>query len=307
MTSIFYVYLHKTSDGVVRYVGKGSGKRAHSRIRNIYWLRVFKNQDPIIEFVQLDMEEEDSFQLERKLIAKYRAEGAKLCNLTDGGEGPSGMKISEATRAQLSAMRQGKLHWNYGKHMADHVKQKLSEAHRRLNLKPMLGKRHSLEARLKMSNSRKGKPGTRLGCKVSAEQLAKMKLIKPSREHIEKLQAGKRAAGISVETRAKLSVARKGKSNGWSDETKAKMSAFISERNKAYDTPERRAAHGLKMKGKVSKKRQQVVCVDTGEVFSHALEAAEAKGLCHKKIQAVCSGKRATHGKLAWKYQGMDQ
>ncbi|MBB4192790.1 AP2 domain-containing protein [Rhizobium aethiopicum] len=54
------------------------------------------------------MTQEDSMMMEVALIAEYRAKGAPLMNLTDGGEGVKGQVQSAETRAKRSAALKGK-------------------------------------------------------------------------------------------------------------------------------------------------------------------------------------------------------
>ena len=49
------------------------------------------------------MQEWWAFELERELILKYKDQG--LCNRTDGGEGASGVVVSEETKQKLNAIR----------------------------------------------------------------------------------------------------------------------------------------------------------------------------------------------------------
>lgn len=92
----FYVYIHTRNDtGEVFYVGKGSGDRFKSTSsRNQFWVNFTSKYQWNSKKVQQNMLEEDAFLLEMWLIAKFRNDGLKLCNLTDGGEGPSGIESS---------------------------------------------------------------------------------------------------------------------------------------------------------------------------------------------------------------------
>lgn len=87
----FYVYLHRrATDGSVFYVGKGKGKRAWLKTRNVFWINVASKNGVIVEVVQDEMGECDAFTLEMWLIAKFEHDGVNLTNQTCGGEGPSG-------------------------------------------------------------------------------------------------------------------------------------------------------------------------------------------------------------------------
>jgi hypothetical protein len=98
----FYVYVHrKSTDGTVFYVVKGSGKRAYSRSdRNSYWDRVVNKHGYTSHIVVSFNNENCAFSFERALIKLYGREN--LCNHTDGGDGVSGLKHSEISKAKMS-------------------------------------------------------------------------------------------------------------------------------------------------------------------------------------------------------------
>jgi hypothetical protein len=102
----FYVYLHVFKNGAF-YVGKGRGGRdASLRGRSGYWRRVFeKHGAPTIERVCEGLTCAGALDLERLLIALAKMDGATLLNLTNGGEGASGVKFSQTRRENLAAAR----------------------------------------------------------------------------------------------------------------------------------------------------------------------------------------------------------
>lgn len=92
-TSGYYVYLHrKKTDGSVFYVGKGKKYRAWSKRRTLHWKRVVNKHGLIVEIVKDGLSEEDAFGLEKKIISELKVE---LINITDGGEGKSGLPSSD--------------------------------------------------------------------------------------------------------------------------------------------------------------------------------------------------------------------
>lgn len=104
---VFYTYIHRRkSDGEVFYVGKGTRDRAWDKYsRNIHWKRVFEKHGVIIEIVEIFSNESDAFASEIELIKLYSS--SFLTNMTDGGEGVSGLEVSDETRKKLSAARVG--------------------------------------------------------------------------------------------------------------------------------------------------------------------------------------------------------
>jgi hypothetical protein len=112
-TQEFYVYTHARPDGTVFYVGKGTARRAwdfspsrrtahHKNITAKYGV------DSIRIVVFPAASEQLAFQLERAMIHQMRAAGAVLVNLTDGGEGVSGRRMTEV---QASALSKGRRSW----------------------------------------------------------------------------------------------------------------------------------------------------------------------------------------------------
>ena len=101
----FFVYLHRrASNGKVFYVGKGCRYRHKSLWnRSQHWQNIVNKHGYTIEIVQTGMQEWWAFELECELILKYRDHG--LCNRTDGGEGASGVVVSEETKQKHLAKR----------------------------------------------------------------------------------------------------------------------------------------------------------------------------------------------------------
>lgn len=97
----FYVYVHRrATDGTVFYVGKGQRRRAHyTKDRNPHWHRTFEKHGLIVEITHSGLNEQEAFRRERELIAFYGR--GNLCNLTDGGEGTSGVKLGPDHKAAL--------------------------------------------------------------------------------------------------------------------------------------------------------------------------------------------------------------
>jgi len=114
MSSSFYVYEHWRPDtGACFYVGKGRDKRAwHVRDRNDRHMKVLAKLRRLglvveIKIVVDGLDEIDAFQIERARIAQWRAEGVELVNMTDGGDGVSGLVMSDEARAKMSARKIG--------------------------------------------------------------------------------------------------------------------------------------------------------------------------------------------------------
>lgn len=103
-----YVYTHrKATTGDVFYVGKGTRERAWDKYgRSELWHRVVRKHGLIVT-VEIDgLSDADAFKKEIDLISSLRAEGIRLVNLTDGGEG--GSNPSKETREKMGRGTRGK-------------------------------------------------------------------------------------------------------------------------------------------------------------------------------------------------------
>jgi hypothetical protein len=110
----FYTYLYRDIDGTPIYIGKGTKKRAwvhfkdksNSRLGNLLRKRL---KDGVLiepEFLCKDVDEEFAFFVEEEMIRKYGRIDlgtGTLFNLTDGGDGVSGLVMSTESKAKFSA------------------------------------------------------------------------------------------------------------------------------------------------------------------------------------------------------------
>lgn len=103
----YYVYIHrKLATGIPFYVGKGKDHRAtsfdKSGKRNSFWIRTKEKYGVIVEIIASDLSEEKAFELEKQYIFLLRYFGIKLTNMTDGGDGVSGVEYSDEYRKRMS-------------------------------------------------------------------------------------------------------------------------------------------------------------------------------------------------------------
>ena len=153
---MFYTYAHYTPEGRLFYIGKGSGNRRAYNFhkRNAHWKSIVaKYGNPDVQILAHWDTEEEAFDHERLLISCFRDLGHKLCNLTDGGEGPSGSKHSEETKAKLSAILIGNTR-NLGVKRTEEEKIKISLFHK--GNKYNLGRPASEKQRQVASQTHKG-------------------------------------------------------------------------------------------------------------------------------------------------------
>lgn len=146
----FYTYLHCRPDGVPFYVGKGAGDRSHrftGRNRHHQNIVAKHGAENIGVFVFPCASEDEAFADEIQQIAQLRADGYRLVNQTNGGDGVSGRLASQETRAILSTKKLGN-------------KSALGSKGGNTSGLNFLGKHHSQESKAKISATKKGKPWT---------------------------------------------------------------------------------------------------------------------------------------------------
>jgi NUMOD3 motif len=148
-----YVYIDPSRDNEPIYIGKGFASRMHIHMkrtdRHPLTRRLQKmarnNIEPIIGCLCKDIDEELALLCEEEAIDLYgRKDLGKgtLLNLTDGGEGASGLVMSEEAKRKLSEHFSGKTRPE--EHRAKMRKPK-SEEHRRKVRAANIGKKQSPE------------------------------------------------------------------------------------------------------------------------------------------------------------------
>jgi len=172
------------------YIGKGKNKRyndINQNRRNKYFIRKInkiKNfgLEPIVFKLYKNLNENQSFNLERNLIqeiGRYDLNLGTLLNMTDGGEGISGLIFSENHKRKISER-------NKGRKFSDQHKKKISEIKKekyknneikKLNgiNNPMFGKKKSEETKNKISDKLKGEKHPRH--KLTNDKVIQIKLL----------------------------------------------------------------------------------------------------------------------------------
>lgn len=108
--TIFYTYLHCKPDGTPFYVGKGYGNRCSKfKCRNLHHKNIVSKYgvNNIEIYVFNRDSEKHALDTEIKWIKQLRMDGYVLVNQTDGGDGSTGYKASDETKAKLSAIHKG--------------------------------------------------------------------------------------------------------------------------------------------------------------------------------------------------------
>ena len=159
------------SNGEVRYVGKTVSCEfrfsKHRREKNdSYRGRWIRSIGKNIKFIELEwvMPGGDWIEAEKRWIAHYKSIGARLTNVTDGGEGC--YNPTPEHRAKLSQAQKGNQRAKGYKHTPEAL-QKIADANR--GKKKALGHRHDEATLKKISDASKGKVN-------SPETIEKMRL-----------------------------------------------------------------------------------------------------------------------------------
>ena len=136
----FYIYKHTRPDtGEVFYIGKGNtSKNSHEARyktasgRNRIWKSIVSKNNGIFipEIICYCDTEDEVNELEKHYINLYGRRNlgkGTLCNLTDGGDGSVGIKVSNETKKKLSIAFSGENHPNFGKKLSKETCLKKSE------------------------------------------------------------------------------------------------------------------------------------------------------------------------------------
>ena len=340
----FYVYEHiRLDNNTCFYVGKGKGDRIDELDRNKHHDNISNKHGHVAVMIKDNLTEDEAFELERERIEYYvftlgygidiegyenRENNEFLTNMTFGGEGVSGIKLSEEAKRKISEK-------NKGKKLSDETKRKMSKSFK--------GRKLSEETRKKMSESKKGNVPWNKGKQLSEEYKKKLseshKGIQLSEEHKKnlseslkgkhhseeaklKISESLKGRHRSEEVKQKISESRKGKQTGknhplygkhLSEEVKQKISEsrkgmqFSEEHKKKISESCKGRQLSEETKKKMSKKAgKKVICITTGKIFNSRKEASNYyKCSC---ISECCEGARKSAGKLSngirlkWKY-----
>jgi hypothetical protein len=101
----FYVYIHtKTTDNKIFYVGRGKGNRKTvCQNRNDKWKKVVEEFGFFSEIIENNLSLQESIDLEKYWICKFKSDGIELCNLNNGGGGIGGRKRTEQEKQRIRA------------------------------------------------------------------------------------------------------------------------------------------------------------------------------------------------------------
>ena len=227
-TGVIYRIYHRES--MKSYVGKSvdperricdhlGGRSSSPALRNA--IKKYGKDAFCVEILESDVQEAILSKMEILHIRFFNCKAPYGYNLTDGGEGISGLQFSLETRQKMSESLKGIPAWNKGKTGV-----------------------YSDETRQKMSESKKGIPAWNRG-KTGVYSDETLRKISESKKGIPAWNKGKTGV-YSDETLQKMSEVRKGRA--CSPETRRK----ISEANKGENNPNFGRRHTLEARQKMS-------------------------------------------------------
>lgn len=130
----------KKTDGTIFYIGIGNkATRAYSKHgRNFLWKNIVNKHGFEVVIVMEDVSASEAKYCEKYLIAYHGRKNTglgNLCNMTDGGDGFTGVVYTEERRRKIGLMTKGKK-------LSEEVKKKISQSH--------IGKKHTEASKIKM-------------------------------------------------------------------------------------------------------------------------------------------------------------
>lgn len=287
---MFYTYLHYRNDtGQVFYVGKGCGRRSHSKSdRNNHWRNVATKCGYSVELAARWDTAPEALQHEIFLIEMFRELGHPLVNMTNGGDGSSGFKPGPETIAKKSIVM--KEHWGDAAARSARMIVLSSEETRSkmsASAKMRFKNPDQLSAITEINRSRARDPARRSAASVS------MRAIWSDDEYRQKTSAKMRATRGSPEGKKSMSETAK---KIWMDPVHAEKMRAIHDSESFRSRMREVAAINNR------KTSKPVECVNTGARYPSTLAAAKATGVAQGSISAACRGKTKTAGGMSFRF-----
>jgi hypothetical protein len=104
----YYTYAYLRKDGTPYYIGKGKNNRAFYKTKNE--IKPPRDKSRII-FLKQNLTEEEAFKYEKYMIAVFGRKDLEtgiLYNRTNGGEGSSGLRLTEEQRKRRGEIQRGR-------------------------------------------------------------------------------------------------------------------------------------------------------------------------------------------------------
>lgn len=197
----------------VRYIGmtcQSINKRLNHHVNVSYpchktnWIKSLKLNGllPVINIIDEGLMHDEAAYMEQQYIKLFKASGAKLTNMTKGGTGTPGHKVTDEAKQKL------KERWTGYKH-TDEAKKKMSD-HQKIHGNAYTGKTHSAEIRKKISIAATGKnlgdsnPSKREEVRAKISAFHKGKILSDSTK--DKIRQGHLGKPLSQKHKDKLAA-----------------------------------------------------------------------------------------------------
>lgn len=284
MDNEFYVYEYIRTDTMEPfYVGKGKGNRFLDIRKRSKYFKMISDKMKIVVNILIDkLTEEEAFGIECWYINEYKyVYGYNLCNVTDGGEGTKGIKMSLETKNKISLANKGK---RLGCKLSEETKRKMSISR--------TGGKRSEETKRKMSIASTGRNMP----KGSDSKLSKEVICINTSEVFGSMIEASSKTGIIDRM---ISKCCRGERKSTTSKDGKKMYWMYKA---DYDLKSKEDIDNIlkdKIKNKVYKR---VICLNDNNTFDTVAEASRFYNVFAQNISACCKNKIKTVKGLRFEY-----
>lgn len=166
---MWVVYQHVSPSGKI-YIGITSNIKSRWKCNGYYYCSYNSIMKKVInkygwdnikhEILHSDLTYDQAVEYEKYYISKYKKEGISY-NITDGGQGTSGRKLSEGTKRKMRASNKGVSRKAIEASIAERTTLDDKTRVERYASYGMLGKHHTESTKLKMAEAAKGRDMTK--------------------------------------------------------------------------------------------------------------------------------------------------
>lgn len=230
--------------GEIRYIGKTVRSPEHRLAEHFSKARRGKHIFPLhrwlmkcdgygivvlVSIIETVESGADWAERERHWINCYRSAGARLLNVTEGGEGFQGLPRTQEHRAKIALASKGNKAFLGRRHSPETI-EKMRIARARQIIHPRTPESRAYQAAAQRGKQR-GPMSEQTKAKISSAKMGR-KLGPASAEWIAKLIARNTGRVLSAETRAKIGAAQRGRKQNLSAEALRVRRAQLAEANR---------------------------------------------------------------------------
>ena len=284
MNDKFYVYEYIRCDKMEPfYIGKGSSNRyLDLSKRNEYFKKILQKTKVLVSILHDGLTEEQAFGIEAWYIHEYKyIYGYNLCNVSDGGDGISGVKRSLETREKISKANKGK---RLGCKLSDETKRKMSISR--------TGQKRSEETKAKMSIASTGRVMPKGSDSKNSKEVV---CINTGEVFGSMVEASNKTGTID----RMISQCCRGKRKSTTSSDGIKMYWMYKSEYDLKSSEEIENILKEKTKNKVIKK---IICLNDNKTFDTITEASRFYNVFMQNISACCKGKIKSIKGLRFEY-----